>query len=624
MKTSAKLATIQNIATRVEDGETVGAACSANGVTRAWFYRWKERLEAEGVGGLAERKSTGRPPSMTLSDDEAAQLRYHRLKHDSIPLAVQAFVESGAASPEVSARLLEILDAGAEKRRRASWPLCVRRACHVSAEEVAQFRGKKAAADCELVVRRSMEWVDEDGHTHALQPGDLWESDDMSSNIPFRYADPETGEERLGRQTLLTQDVYSAHWLGVSPVGRPADAYRAEDIAEHMLACVDAWGLPKFWRLERGRWENVFIDGVKLDKLGDDFAGRRWGGLADIIHIQRAFTSRGKGLIEGSFDHLQAIMAHAVPGADIGRVRGEFEEATRHLLRAGRGKGASLARFPDMGGITEIFCAACDQFNREAKQREAFGRRAVVPAELFAERPAKRELPAAERWRFLPVKRLATVRQGGLSMAVEHWGTQSYQVNGALDHHLAHGHRVLVALHPGRPELGCHVFNADMGSANRHSWPFGLPLGIAPSTANAPQIDLRRDVAKAGGKRKQRAAMRSEFAQIKAAGAEAEAGGGNLLRVRTAVDGGGRAARSRTAPEPDYATAGEDQNTTTDDERRPLGADGARGEPATGPLQPCETKRRGVGAPPGTAGGADREAERERAAKLAAADWDHF
>ena len=115
------------------------------------------------------------------------------------------------------------------------------------------------------------------------------------------------------------------------------------------------------------------------------------------------------------------------------------------------------------------------------------------------------------------------------------------------------------------------------------------PLGVAPRVANAPQVDLREGIKKAGGKKKQRAAMHSEFAQIKAAG-DAD-GGGGLLRVAVVADGGGRSARARSRPEPDFqqpARAGRDDS-------RPHGADGARGDP-TGPSMPIETERRRGGA----------------------------
>jgi len=614
MTASEKAAALESVRQMRADGLTMEAACRRARISVANYYRWTARA-ASGEAGLVDSKSTGRPPAIVLSEDEEAALRWQRLKKGSLPLAIRAFAASPECSPEVAGYLLGILDREAASRRRASWPLCVRRAAAVTPEEEAQFRGRKATQDSDLVVRRTMEWIDEDGTRHQLAPNDLWESDDMSSNTYFRYVDPATGEETLGRQVLLTLDVFSNHYLGISPVGRPSEAYRVEDIAEHMLALVDAWGLPKFWRLERGVWENHFIDGLPVDELGSEFKGRVWGGVNEVIRILRTWTSRGKGTIESSFDHLQAIMAHEVPGADVGRTRGEFEEATRQMLRAKRGNEAALARFPTLPDLARIMTESAHLYNNQAKTRQAFGARQVVPAELFAERPPRRVLPATERWRFLPVKKLATVRQGAVTVAVEHWGTQSYQVAGVIPKYLGHGHRVLVAFHPGKPEDGAHIFNADMTARNREGYRFAELLGIAPRVGNAPQIDLRSAIAgRAGGKKKQRAAMRSEFAQMRAIG-EAESG---LLRISTAVDGEGRAVRTRTRPEPEAEPA-----AGPNDFRAPLGAHGRRGEPAAAEgFSAHETKRGGEPGAPGRP--SDREAMRAKLAALSEADWDNF
>ena len=106
----------------------------------------------------------------------------------------------------------------------------------------------------------------QDGDTRLLMaPNSIWESDDMSLNEPFRYRDLETGEIQAGRQTLCTLDVYSAAWLGAQPLGRVRDAYRVEDIADHMRECVLQHGMPLIWRLERGVWENNFIDGIEIE-----------------------------------------------------------------------------------------------------------------------------------------------------------------------------------------------------------------------------------------------------------------------------------------------------------------------------------------------------------------------
>ncbi|MEM9282104.1 MAG: hypothetical protein AAGA96_09775 [Verrucomicrobiota bacterium] len=523
MTPAEKLAAVQRVKALLEsDGLSVPKACIRVGITRSSYYRWEKAVD---VAALMPKKPTGRPPKFDLNEEETVALRSWRQKKESIDVAVEQFVHDEACRPETAAALIEIMETAAARRRKPSWPMSLRRAAELTDEEAADFRGPRALQAFEPVGYRLMEYVGEDGTRHEIGPNDVRESDDMSVNQKFRFTDPETGNELLGRQVLFTNDLFSQKFLGAAAIGRPRDAYRVEDIADHMLAVCEAWGLPKIWRLERGSWESHFIRGIPLDDKaatsrglgGERFEGKRWGGLNELFHVDHTWKSRGKGSVEVSFNLLQRLLAHE--SEDIGRRRGEFERAARHDRRAKAGNDESLARFWSIEEASDGVLAAMEDFDQRPKSRRAFGRDMVVPAELFAERPAHRELPESERWRFMPVKLLRTVMRGQIQVTVPHYKRPfCFVVNGLVDGvHLSHGHTVLIAFHPGQPEQGCWVFNGDVSKRNREGLGFGEYLVRAEYFSGAPQFDLRPD--REGNLiQKAAASMRSEARVPRAAG----------------------------------------------------------------------------------------------------------
>lgn len=492
-------------------GLSQAEACRAAGVAPANYVRWRDEIARRGAPAEAARP-TGRPPRFDLTPEEARPLRRLRLRYDSLDLAVEAWLrgeafEAGEAlRPETIAAAQELLDRAARRRRRVRWPASLRRAGHVTDEERALYRGPKAAASIEISERRGLYWRDEDGQEWPMLPGTIFESDDMSCNEPYRYHDAELGRETLGRQGLYTLDTYSLRWLGVSLVGRERDAYRAEDIAEHLLEIVDAVGLPAIWRFERGPWDNNVINGVRLPD------GSRWGGLDELFRVSQKFSSRGKANVEGGFDFLQAVSAHQ--STSIGRQRGEFEAGSRHYLRAQAGRPEDLRYFWTLAQCAEAQRAAMAALNARARQRHAFGPELVVPDELW-QSPVTRPLPADQRWRFCPVKKEATVRSGVIETSAPHYPrTFRFLVHGCGDLPvLDHGHALLIAFHPGRPEEGCHVFNSDRTTRNREGLRWGQYLGLAEWMHDVPQEDFSA-APDHDRRRRANAAVRAEFRAV--------------------------------------------------------------------------------------------------------------
>lgn len=551
MPTAAeKAALIARVDALRRDGVSLNQACAAAGVPKATYKRWAGAHEAGGAAALVDGMSTGRKPGVELTGEEAAKLRWHRLRKGSIDLAVDEFIKDGA-SAETAAALQAIRERAAGRRRKANYPVSVRRAAHVTPDEEARFRGKKAAGNTEMVSHRGMYWIDPQGNEVEMRPDDIWESDDMSSNEPFRFW--LDGEETLGRQTLITADVYSGAYLGLSPVGRPRDAYRAEDILDHMRDMVLAWGMPRAWRIERGAWGSNAIHGLPLDELGSAFDGKTWGGIGEVITLLTAWKSKQKGYIESSFNYFQSLMAHE--SESIGRVRGEFEDAAKLCRQIAGIKDAAkreraLAKFWSVGRFANVAAEKMEQFNATPKARRAFGKDTVAPDELRRD-AARREFPEAELWRFLPCKQLRAVVNGAISISAPHYPRPfQFAINGAPGmegKYCGGGHKVLVAFHPARPAEGCLIFNADMTSRNRDAWRFGELLGRAELMTDAPQMDLRPrgergDVC--SQQRRSNAAARTEFRAIADIGGGRAKGSG--ARASEARDGEGGAVRVET------------------------------------------------------------------------------
>lgn len=523
------------------EGLSLRSACATVGIAPASFMRWEKQVATHGT--VVDGRPTGRVGAFDrMSDEECNALRHWHLVKGSLPLAIEFFVDDPSCGPDTRLALQALLDKAASDRKPLNIPPSLRKAGAVSDEEHAIFRGKKAASDYDVIERRGLTIKDAQGRILPLLPNSIWESDDMSSNEPFRFVGAE-GQERVGRQSLFTIDVFSARWLGFDAIGRERDAYRVEDIADHMRELVMAWGLPLVWRLERGVWESHWLHGIDLGN------GQTWGGLGELFSIEHTWRTRGKGTVESSFNLLQDLIAGE--SETIGRVRGEFESGTRHYLRAQSGQADSLARFWTMQQYAERMAAAMDRFNHRPKKRLAHGQDMVVAAELYAQ-AVRRDCPASELWRFNPQKKLATVRNGAVEVTetVHYRKTFRFALNGIVDGlYIPHGLRVAIAFHPGHPERGCHVFNADASALNREGWPMGEPLVLGQYLPMVHNVNLSDERGEFGRKKKGNAAVRGEFRAIANAGSAGR-------KVTTARDGTGNALVMATGQSGDTLSTG--------------------------------------------------------------------
>lgn len=444
----------------------------------------------------------GRKPVYDLTQDEADALRAIVLARSTsgrhrVSLAIEEFPNHPACLPATADWIRARLDWYRARDKRPQWPLSMRRAARVTAATEALFRGPRALAVAAPHIRRGDTWIDAAGQRRALAPFHIFESDDVSINEPFRWRDPDTGHWLAGRQTLVTVDVGAAAMLGATCVGRPKDAYRQEDIADHFLDVCEQFGMPEVWRLERGSWAASFVRGIEAEGLAD-----RWGALDALWGVTHTLTARGKGLCEERFDMLQSLLAHTEGGTTIGRTAGEFEAAARLMRRVGYDRRRVEGELPsDQAAVMRLWSIedAADAVRRAMERANARPvERAMwsgcrVPAELLRAASKGRAIPAAERWRFHPVKRTAVVRRGAIEVRVDNYPQPfRFAVNGAVHGlYLDDNYPVFIAFHPGRPQAGACIANRERGVRNRAGWGMGTIIHRAlPYLPDQPQVDL--------------------------------------------------------------------------------------------------------------------------------------
>lgn len=447
------------------------------------------------------------------------------------------------------------------------WPESWRKASRVTKELRAALRGSKSLALTSPPVRRDRTWVDASGQAREIEAFDIYESDDVSVNEPFRWQDPVSGIWYAGRQTLATVDVRSAGFLGASMIARPKDAYRAEDIADHFLRVVEDYGLPHVWRLERGSWASRFVHGIEMAD------GRKWGSLDALFGIVHTFSGRGKGLVEQRFNELQSWMAGSLTGElTIGRTRGEFESATKKMRRVSYDKRRmedgmpadekAVMRLWDVQEAGDGVLEAMQRANSRMVSRRQWGERMIPSQALESNNP--RRLPEEERWRFLPVKQEATVRRGMIEIKHPNYPVPfRFSINGVVHGlYLEDGFPVYVAWHPACPDLGATIGNRCTGLQNAESWALGEIIMTAPYEPCVHNVDRTTASGTAGNGNARRAnnTVRQEYRAVKESlkAYQSQRKANNVSRPGTSEirDGrGNRAATSRqveTASSPDW------------------------------------------------------------------------
>lgn len=514
MSPSQKAAAVARVEGFLLDGHSLNKSCELAQVPKASYKGWKSKLMSDGMIRDRRTEASGRKPKFQLTVEEINALRGLTAKHGSFAFAVEIFARCQECTDTTSEMIMEILAEAQRRECQPKFPVALQRIARSSDLEDDMIRGPKATLDHAKGSVKGMFWENEKGEIIPINPLSVWMLDDYSTNEPYIIPTEENGR-RLCRQILAALDVYSSGWLGVHHVGRERDAYRVEDILRFILNLIDAQGtMPEALMLEQGRWKAEAILGIEHP----DFSGRRWGGLKDLFHVIHGFTSRHKAALESNFRILQTALR--LSGRSIGSFRGEMESGTKSYLAVQKGKIDPVkAGFLTTGDSSQIHLDAMAYLNSRAKMRKAFDGRHLIPDVLLQDPWTARPLPYEERWRFHPVKKIATVKNNMIEVrAGEHYtGHFIFRVNGVKENvYLQSGHKVFVAFDPLKLHLGAAIANADQSTLNRDAWRMGqMMIPAAPAYEMTPQFSFRPRTLETTALKKTQAAVASMFKAIK-------------------------------------------------------------------------------------------------------------
>jgi len=576
MNATEKLNVLTMVESAIAGGISEASACAAAGVSFYKLARWRRAFRAGGVAELEDKRAgrSGRKPvAAKLTPAAAEHLRKLAVGCGSLASAVDEFELSAVCPPEIKGVL-------AARRSRHHIPLSLRRAAASTPEQEAMFHGPKQFDEVAFIQRRDMTMIDpRTGERVRIQPGDWWEMDDQSTNQPFWFELPDgdaftrqgTADALarrhgvgLGRQGLFAVDIATGRWLSCELVGRPRDAYRAEDILRFMRRLFEDYGLPRFGiRLERGCWQSRSITGEKIE-MPEDQRRIVVHGLRNLgIHVEYVYKSRGKPFVEGGFDHLQtrmAIEAMKHGWKDIGRFRGDRERETAAMLRCKAGVvHPRESGFPHISELAVAYQDAMGFLNTHAKEGRL---QAGIPDELFRAAIAAdplRKLDAKHAGIFLPMKFDTRLAGGHLQKTI--MGRVYRFAAPEITARLGNGYRLFVAFDPSDPWRGAELYNLEEGTRNVSGLSLGAHVGTAEWSEDAPQFGLGSSETSEQRKRFTRA-FRAAYAAAGLAGTR----GRRILEERDGVGGLRREERhaeisERTPAEP--RRAHEEPPTTT-------------------------------------------------------------
>ncbi len=503
---SQRLAIIRTVdAYRTQHSCSVSAACHATGISQSTYSRHAAALRDHGLDGLlGGYDRCGRQAMLDLlCPDEDRNWLIHELQSlNGLTHGAQTAANIIARNPDCPESISAYL------RRTRRIPQSFLRAARIPHGLRERFKGPRAYQHASIVNLRKMTEILPDGTEVVIRPGDWWELDDMSINTPFWFEVPAGCDDRaatvdgiaLGRQGLYCRDLASGKWLGHLLIGRPRDAYRAEDILRYLKMIMMVFGKPRRGlRIERNVWESKCITGYDLSApasrsgpfpMADADLKIIVAGIRDLgINVDYCYTSRDKGAIEGAFKHLQDLMA-ASRFANIGRIRGEGEAATAALIHAKAGRSHPSAR-----GFAHI-----EEASQLVTWAETFDNTSHKNGRLVKGIPDERWLASVtldpllkltenNHAVFLPDRSIKQISGGHITPTR---GGITYQFYSPLFAELGNGTRVLFAFDPSEPELGAGLWKVKSTSTDDEI-PVGEFLGWATYEPLSPQFGASPD-----------------------------------------------------------------------------------------------------------------------------------
>ena len=489
-------------------------ACLEVGVDQATYGRWRDAWKEYGDDGLipgydrcGNTSSWERYVPENLRPWLIERLQYLNGKIGDASTAVRVVAEEPDCPPGLAVYL----------RTLSRFPKSILRAAHINPQIRSKFKGPRNYQLNSIVNIRTMTEII-NGAEVPINPGDWWELDDMSLNQPFWFEIPDGDHPdwrgctvdgiALGRQGLYAMDLASGKWLGPMLVGRPKDAYRAEDILRYLHLLMKEWGKPRRGlRLERGIWRSTRITGYKLRAEYGKWDGENTQrpGMEESeqealvacikqlgIEVAYCYSPLQKGAIEGGFRDLQKYMS-ATEWTDIGRVRGENELATKALMAAKSGRTHPAAKgFAHIEQAANALIWAGSFINTHYKNGRL--QRGIPDERWVASEVRHGKLAALTRDEeavFLPERRTLQIRGGHVTP--EYAGQPFPFIAPELFADVGNGYRVLVAFDPSNPQIGAGIWNNETGMINRQGWKLGQFLGWADYDAPAPQFGVREE-----------------------------------------------------------------------------------------------------------------------------------
>lgn len=296
--------------------------------------------------------------------------------------------------------------------------------------------------------------------------GEVIEADDATINFPVCVpwtlgGDPcsEKFGVKVGRfQWLVCVDAASRYVTAWTYVMRPRSSYRAEDALALMRAHCLQHGIPGQWRFEQGVWKSNLVK-LAIAGIGSD--------------LHTVWSPHQKPYIEGLFNTLWTKLSVHFPDADVGRFRGETEEACALLTACQRGQRDPRRHFPMLSSALGAF----DEVIREKQNTPVtsdVGR--WVPSERWSARTPCRPLDGETEWLFSPYVREWTVKGMVVGGRVPLFEDLSVPFDFAADWlPQYHGARVRAHFNPLAPKCSAMLVLAEPFQ-NR---PTGTVLGLA-------------------------------------------------------------------------------------------------------------------------------------------------
>lgn len=410
METAAeRAAKVGEVRRLVAEGASLDAALAAAGVAATTYRRWAARLDQGGVAALADRPRSGRPPAVTLSEDEKSLLRRVYLQSNraersgSMTMAarIAARDPDNCLRPETRAAIL------AERCSKHHLPAEVRRAMReVAPTVVARYRDNREGQNNGIYVPG---WLRRDEETgRLLLPGERQVWDDASVNVavavPWAGRGDKAGDRwgwRAARYQLLAGiDCATDFFCGFGYVMRTSDGYRACDVANVMHRVWRQQGfMPKKVVLEGGSWQaKPTLDFLRTAGVG----------------VVSAKGRPNQKLVENYFNRLWTALSIFLPGyGQIGRYRGEMRRENLNWMKVLSGSVDPRRHFPTLKTFLTALNQAVEYLRWERVESKIYG--TWSPQDLYqgAEANGLKLVDGLERYA-LPVVARRQLRRGGM------------------------------------------------------------------------------------------------------------------------------------------------------------------------------------------------------------------